>query len=413
MKRTVSVLIAALLLMTFFLGSTPLRTAAEGDAPGVLPSGLTDDEISGAIDEYLTKNQSNRAAVATAVFRGEDDIYTRYFGDIDLNGTPLGESCVLEWGSTTKLTVWVSAIQLAEAGKLDLNADIRRYLPEGFLNNLNFDGDITMLNLMNHNAGFEETDFILEAETPDGIIPLGEYLAEYQPNQVFAPGAVTAYSNWGAALAGYIVERISEKPFWQYVRDNIFVPLGMEHSAIASDLSDNEWVREKRNAFITVYPDGSIEPENKVYIIPYPAGMCVSTLSDFVLFAKALLTKDARLMTGESYELMYSPSSFYTGTEKARSAHGFLVDHDFASTVIGHDGNTAGGSSRLILDLQNNVGMVMLTNQSGGSMYRNRMAEFVFGTSENNAEIDGYSAVDFIDENRARRLAAAPVLMQS
>ena len=378
------------LIVVFFVQWLPLRAAAIDAGDGVLPSGLTDGELAEAIDAFLSEHQDNHAAVAVSVFRGEDDVLTRFFGEIDSEGTPLGENCVLEWGSTTKLTVWVSAMQLAEAGKLDLNADIQRYLPEGFLKNLRYDGAVTMLHLMNHNAGFQETDFVLEVLSPDEIVPLGEYLAANQPAQVFAPGSVCAYSNWGAALAGYIVECVAGMPYWEYVQEHIFKPLGMERSAIAADLHDNAWVQQQRDAFASVLPDGSPEPENKVYILPYPAGMCVSTLSDFALFAKALLTRDSRLLSAEGFDLLYSASSYYTGTDLARSAHGFLVDYDFAVPVVGHDGNTVGGSSRLILDLQDGVGMVVLTNQLGGSLYRTKMAKLVFGEGDHHAEIDGY-----------------------
>ena len=67
-----------------------------------------------------------------------------------------------------------------------------------------------------------------------------------------------------------------------------------------------------------------------------------------------------------------------------------MVDYDFSVPIIGHDGNTAGGSSRILLDFENNIGMVVLTNQLGGSLYRTKMAKIVFGTSDYNVEFDGY-----------------------
>ena len=357
----------------------------------ILPSGITYDEINQKIDDFLNEHKDNNAAVATAVFSGETDIYKKYFGVLNAGGLTLDETSVLEWGSTSKLLVWLSAYQLVEKGSLDLNADIKKYLPEGFLRNLKFDKKITMLDLMNHSAGFQETTFVLEVEDEKDIIPLGEYLKKYQPIQVFEPGSVVAYSNWGAALAGYIVECISGMEYYNYVKTNIFTPLGMNHTAINSSLDDNEYVQEKRKDFVSYMPDGTLSEENnKVYILPYPAGMCTSTLDDFVTFAKALLVKDSRLLTLDSFNNMYSPSLYYTGTNVARVCHGFLVDYDFNVAVIGHDGNTMGGSSRLMLDFENNIGMVMLTNQLGGNVYRTKMAEIVFGTAERTTEIDGY-----------------------
>lgn len=381
-----TIVVALLTCATLFC--VPQTALAEGNT---LPSGTEDAAIGEAIDAFLAGKSANHAAVATAVFRGDEDVYTRYYGYIDEAGTiSLDQDCVLEWGSTTKLTVWVSAMQLVDRGALDLNEDVRTYLPEGFLRNLRFDGPVTMLNLMNHNAGFQETDFVLEVEDAKDIIPLGEYLRTYQPLQVFAPGEVVAYSNWGAALAGFVVECIAGVPFWQYVGEHIFTPLGMTHSAIAADLSDNLWVQEKRKDFVSYLPDGTIAEDTKIYILPYPAGACTSTLSDFVRFAKALLTKDERLMSAGAYVKMYSASLNYTGTDTPRLCHGFLVDHEFANPIVGHDGNTAGGSSRLLLDFDQNVGMVVLTNQLGGSVYRSKMAELVFGVTEYHVHVEGH-----------------------
>lgn len=386
MKKILAGVLVSLIVLSLFTVSV----CAAGQ--NLLPSGVADADIADVIDGFLNDHADNHAAVATAVFRGDEDLYVRYFGYTDADGTvPLDENSVLEWGSVSKLTVWVSAIQLVCKGKLDLSADIRGYLPDGFLKNLRFDKPVTMLDLMNHSAGFQETDFILEVTNEADIIPLGEYLSIYQPLQVFEPGTVVAYSNWGAALAGYIVECIADMPFYRYVGENVFTPLEMTRSAIKPDLGDNAYVKVKRGEFVSYLPDGEpAEDETKVFILPYPAGMCTSTLGDFAAFAKALLTRDERLLPSEGFDLLFSPSLYFTGTDTARLRHGFLVDHDFAVAVTGHDGNTSGGSSRLLLDLENGVGMVMLTNQLGGSVYRTAMAEKVFGKSEYHIPVDGY-----------------------
>ena len=379
-----------LLTITIISLLLPLSVCAEDEA--VLPSGLSYGELGAALDAFLEEHGDNNAAVAVAVFDGKDDLYSRSFGFIDTGkSVPLDENCVLEWGSTTKLTVWLSIIQLVSDGKLDLDADVRGYLPEGFLKNLHYDEPITVLNLMNHNAGFEETDFVLEVTDTEDIIPLGEYLAKYQPNQYFRPGEVVAYSNWGAALAGYVVECVSGMSFSDYAQQNIFKPLEMNDTAIAADLSDNPSVAERRKNFVTYLPDGTLSTENnKVYILPYPAGMCTSTLADFATFAKALLNRDSRLLSEDYFDLLYSPSLYYTDTDIPRLFHGFLIDYDFAVPVLGHDGNTLGGSSRLMLDFENGVGMVVFCNQLGGSLYRTKMAEKVFGTAEYHYDLDGH-----------------------
>ena len=156
-------------------------------------------------------------------------VFSKCYGyaNLDTQQRILPDTDFFEWGSITKTLVWVSALQLEEKGLLDLNADIRRYLPDNFLRNLRYDAPITMLDLMNHTAGFEEylIDFRYLNEQP--VKPLADILSAHQPTQVFEPGSMSAYSNWGAALAGFIVERVSGQTFDEYVYELIFAPIGI------------------------------------------------------------------------------------------------------------------------------------------------------------------------------------------
>lgn len=134
----------------------------------------------------------------------------------------------MSWGSATKSRVWISVMQLWEQGKIDLDADIREYLPADFLTNLRYGAPVTITHLMNHNAGFQEAYADLFVKDPGAVRSLEDALKAHEPEQIYAPGTVTAYSNWGVALAGYIVERISGEDFAGYVHRHIFEPLGME-----------------------------------------------------------------------------------------------------------------------------------------------------------------------------------------
>lgn len=344
-----------------------------------LPSGIDSEALHESImtNGYLESDKTE-TAIGISVFDTSNVLYEEYAGYANKEKTvPFDENMVCEWGSCTKLTVWVSAMQLAEQGKLDLTQDIRTYLPDGFLRRLKYDEPITMLNLMCHNAGFEETIVGMSAWNLEDIVSLEEYLTSTQPAQVFRPGEYTAYSNWSCTLAAYIVERISGMEYWQYVHQNIFTPLGMEHTAILPDLSDNPDVQQTWQNLDYYGTNGAYSHSKKWYVIMYPAGMCVSTLGDFKTFAQALLRNDERLLKPETYEEMYTPTSYYTGTEIARNCHGFWGE-EFQSHVIGHGGNTAGCTSYLRLDLENNIGMVYMTNQAG-DQFEKDAAEVIFG----------------------------------
>ena len=236
----------------------------------------------------------------------------------------------------TKLTVWVSVMQLWEEGKIDLDEDIRTYLPEGFLRNLRYDKPLTMLDLMNHQSGFDEAPLYMQGDKS-----LEDLLLQYQPIQSFEPGTTTAYSNYSTGLAAYIVERISRQSFVDYAHKHIFQPLGMERTAIAQDLSDNAYVQAKRKEVKGYAADGSLLGDALYEVGLYPVGRATGTLSDLQKFAQALLSRKTLFSRLETWEKLYTGTSYYPGTDIVRNAHGFWAS-EFAVTVLGHGGNTSG-----------------------------------------------------------------------
>ena len=205
-----------------------------------LPSGTPYDQIGQKIEDYYKEHEKTSAGLATSVFdKDGQTIYQNNFGYVDKEKKlAVDDNSVFEWGSATKLTVWVSVMQLWEEGKIDLKTDIKEYLPKDFLKGkLTYDKPITMLDLMNHQAGFGDTG--LAKGTSKN---LGDTLKKVHIYQAYEPGTVTAYSNFGTALAGYIVERISRQSYADYVHEHIFEPLDMRHTALLPDLSDNPYV---------------------------------------------------------------------------------------------------------------------------------------------------------------------------
>lgn len=345
-----------------------------------LPSGIEYDELGIKIEEFVSEHEDTTAGMEISVFHQDETIYKNYFGYADREaGISVDEDTVMEWGSATKMLVWVSVMQLWEQELIDLDADIREYLPEDFLTNLNYDTPVTMTNLMNHNAGFQEVYADLFVREHDAICSLQDSLKAHEPEQIYEPGTVTAYSNWGVALAAYIVERISGQSFCDYVHQNIFEPLGMEQSALSADLSDNEWVMDKRKELQCYTIEGTLIPDCFYYILLYPAGMCTSTLDDFEKFGKAILNQSSLLFQkNETWETLFTPTAYLGDSGLPSNYHGFWV-LPYGVETVGHGGNTAGCSSYLLLDLQNEIGAVVMTNQSGETVYNCEMMELVFG----------------------------------
>lgn len=199
MKNLVKSFVYSLIFsLVFIIISGPVSLASK--AQKYLPSGIKYEDLPQEIESYLGNNKDTTYGLNVIVYDRNQIIYENYFGYLDKEaGLKADFDSVYEWGSISKLLVWVSIMQLYEADKIDLNRDIREYLPDNFLNNLSYDKPITILDLMNHKAGFQDTYFI-QTTDPSEIKSLDDTLSTNQPRQIYEPGQHTGYSNWGVAL---------------------------------------------------------------------------------------------------------------------------------------------------------------------------------------------------------------------
>lgn len=89
------------------------------------------------IEDYIEVRKETTSAVSVTIFDGTNDIASVIYGDANTkDNIKADKDTVYEWGSISKMLVWTSVMQLYEQGKIDLNADVRTYLPDGFLSNL-------------------------------------------------------------------------------------------------------------------------------------------------------------------------------------------------------------------------------------------------------------------------------------
>lgn len=347
-----------------------------------LPSGLPKLDLPLAIETYITEHNETTAGVAISIFNDKETFYRGYHGYKDIeNQDPISEDTVFEWGSSSKILVWVSILQLWEQGKIDLNQDIRNYLPESLLTKTNNDEKITMLNLMHHNGGWQETIVDLFVEDIDKVQDLKRSLQKTEPAQIYPVGKITAYSNWGTGLAAYIVEEISGQKFYEYIHDNVFIPLDMKNTGLLPDLSDNLWVQQKRKEIQGYKYDNKIIKKNFYHIPIYPAGMVTGTLEDFEKFGKGLIghSESQKLFQNQDTAIkLFNPTLYYGNTEHARNSNG-LWFMEYGIPVLGHGGNTEAFSSNLLIDPISKTTVLVMTNQRYEEVYNDEMMTIIFG----------------------------------
>ncbi|ERJ92419.1 serine hydrolase domain-containing protein [Treponema lecithinolyticum] len=365
-----------LCLCAGFCTAASLYAAAAQNAQDVQPlQNGYENIVDGVAASYVGKSVPGACVI---IAEHGTVVFSKCYGytNLDTQQRIRPDTDFFEWGSITKTLVWVSALQLEEKGLLDLNADIRRYLPDNFLRNLRYDAPITMLDLMNHTAGFEEylIDFRYLNEQP--VKPLVDVLSAHQPAQVFEPGSVSAYSNWGAALAGFIVERISGQSFDEYVTEHIFTPLGIQDAELKPQWTA-ETLKKKINGYS--YSKKGFRKEDFMRLRLYPAGSLNGTPNALIKYAAELAKK-----SGEHSLLFSDPATkdklfgetYRSFGAASGLAHGFW-EYTKNNGIFGHEGGTYGFKTQLWVQPERERAILIATNVMESDFCRSLMNELV------------------------------------
>ncbi|HWC29099.1 MAG TPA: serine hydrolase domain-containing protein [Dehalococcoidia bacterium] len=199
--------------------------------PGTSVQSDIGPDHSARIDAYVQDQMdgSNIPGVSIAVAERGQVAYTRGFGD-DGHGNAVTPETPFWIGSNTKSFTALSVMQLVEAGKVDLDAPVQRYLPEFSLADPDAASQITVRHLLNQTSGLSRSDG-LEPVLEERVQTIEQAVADMsnvRPNRPV--GESFEYSNLNFVVLGLLVEKVSGQTWQDYIQDNIFDPLGMSHS---------------------------------------------------------------------------------------------------------------------------------------------------------------------------------------
>ncbi|MGH8171747.1 MAG: serine hydrolase [Rhodanobacteraceae bacterium] len=265
-------------------------------------------------------------------------------------------------GSVSKLFTWTAVMQMVEQGKIDLDADVNKYLDFEIPPR---DGKaVTMRNFMTHTSGMEEYARALITSDPKAAMPLEQYLKQWVPHSIFAPGSTPAYSNYATSVAGYIVQRLSGQPFDDYIEQHIFAPLGMKHSTFRQPLP------EALQGFMSNgYELGSDEkPKGFEFVNSAPAGSLSASGEDMGRFMIAHLQNGA-FESGRILEEKTAHQMHETALDMIpplnRMLLGFYETNINGHRGISHAGDTQWFHSQLNLFPDDNIGLYLSVNSPG------------------------------------------------
>jgi len=352
-----------------------------------LPSGIPLSKLEEEMDNYTQKYIGKSSPGASIIImKNGQTVFSKGYGYSNVEQKkPVTNDQLFEWGSISKTLTFACVMQLVESGRIDLKADIRTYLGADFFKKIKYSDNITMLNLMHHNAGWEETRSGLAVKTTNSIPSLKECLQKNEPNQFAKPGTYISYSNYGVMIAGYIVEVVAKMPFHEYMKKHIFDVLNMSRSTIDPSMSDNAYVKANRDVIgYTASTKGFIPSAfPTAVIVGYPAGACVGPVTDLAKFVAAITPRGGfhspLFSDPQTLTFFLNISNTYSPTAPG-NAHGIWEDFYLSNDKSReHGGTTFAFTAYFAMLPSNGWSYISLTNCASHGGLTRGIRNFLFG----------------------------------
>lgn len=294
-----------------------------------------DADLSLAFDQLLSDQFKPGGTGATAlVARKGQIIYEKAFGmaNLELN-VPMQTDHVFRIGSITKQFTAIAILQLMEQGKLGLQDEITKFIPDYPTHG----HKITIEHLLTHTSGIQSYTNMKDFQERMTLDQKPTEVIDHFKNQPmeFAPGTQWNYNNSGYFLLGYIIEKVSGKTYPEYMEQQFFKPLGMTHSLYGSD----EKIVKNRAGAYDKDDSTFVNAHTMSMSLPYAAGSIQSTVGDLFKWHQAL--HQYKLIKKESLEKAFTPFKLTTG-KVVPYGYGFGFQNVQGSPTIEHGGGING-----------------------------------------------------------------------
>jgi CubicO group peptidase (beta-lactamase class C family) len=360
--------------------------------PGqALPPAELEAFVDGLVKDAMAREHI--AGVTVSVVQNGQVVMKRGYGFAGLNPRrPVDpDRTLFRIGSISKTFTWIALMKEVEAGRIRLNQPVNLYLPEKVqVKDQGYDQPVRVANLMDHSAGFEDRALgqLFERDF-ERVRPLDLYLRQERPKRVHAPGEVSSYSNYGAALAGEAVTYTSGRPYERLIEDEILGPLGMAHTTfrephaaktglpgpmperLVADVSDGyRWT-----------PTGFQRRDYEFIGQIAPAGAGSSTAGDMARYM--LMQLGGGQLDGATIYGPTTAQAFRTPLRKTPVgingwAHGFMVfDLPGGFRGYGHGGATLSFFSNMVVVPDLNLGVFISTNTDTGRPLDSRLPDSI------------------------------------
>ena len=360
--RRVEMTAASSLLFSAMMLIFPAPGAAQ--QKDELPHPKTLPELQQAMKDVLDKEHVPGAGVAL-VANGKV-LWCGGIGEADL-ATKRAVSCDTEFrvGSISKTFVALALLKLQEEGRINLYARLQDAAPEiPFQNLWEAAHPVRIVNLLEHTAGFDDMEPSEVYNVRDRYdFPLLEVFKRFREPQTarWPPGTRMSYSNPGNAVAGYLIEKVTGRPFDQYIRETFLRPMGMENA-------DYPFTEVNKALLATAYEGNPPKASGYPFIYLRPAGDLKASAGELAKLVQLLLRRgkveDVQLVSTESILRMETPETTLAAKNGLRLGYGLCNYTSVEGGVVthGHDGGIDGFISSYRYMPEQNWGYIILLN---------------------------------------------------
>jgi len=352
----------ALILCTVF----PLLSIAK--EPGSSPTRFQLSEIEGFIEEQIAEEKI--PGLSLVITLGDGVIYLNGFGVTNLdNPLPVTENTVFDLASATKSLTAMGILLLESDGLINLDAPLKSYIPDFVLADKETSGQITVRQLLNHTSGIPGTfsEPLAFHNGEDAFIKLVVALGKVGLNG--EPGNSFEYSNINYCLLGALVEAVTGLGFEDYMKQRLFIPLGMASTTLDSEEAASI---ERADGHQPMF-GGVVTRNIPVYRSAKPAGWVMSSSSDMgrwlLLFNNNGVLNGKQITPAYLIEEALTPEIYFE-QEGQNTGYGmgwFVGYSESGIRITWHGGDTPNFAAEMILLPEYELGLVMMVNSQNSS----------------------------------------------
>ncbi|PAE23946.1 MULTISPECIES: serine hydrolase domain-containing protein [Bacillaceae] len=243
------------------------------------------EDVDEFVTDYIERNGLPGASIA--VVKDGKLVYQKGYGN-DSEGKPITEDSLMRIGSVSKSFTALAVLQLADEGKIQLDDPIINYLPEVQLDDSRWE-EVTIRQLLSHTSGIPNPTIVSPASNlKAGVERMNDWKLQSNPGEKYY------YSNGNYWVLALLVENVSRKEFSQYLKEEVFSPLGMNDSL--TTVNSGDIVPGLPKGYVTAY--GTAMPWTELEAMNMGAGSIISSASDMGKWL-SLLTNEGKTVTGE------------------------------------------------------------------------------------------------------------------